>query len=268
MHMIASNFEQYIHDQVASRIGIHAAGQDRVAVDIPLSFPDGDQCRAYVSRSEDGRWRVSDGGATVMRAAYAADVDVLGKGYADRFKQIVQLYGLSEIQGELAASAENDLGDAVFSIAQAAIEIVHLASLPKERVQAPKSLFTATLSRIVTSAIHAAHGKATVEPNWHSESYDPEELYPVDYRIVPAKRALLPLFVFGANSRTACMHATMACLFHKHHKNKFRGIAVYKAAAELPQAEVQRLNMEVDQVFTSTDDKDVIRNYLIAAIEK
>lgn len=266
--MIAPQFEQYIHEQVANRIGIHPAGDDRFAVDIPLSFPDGDQCRTFVSRSDDGRWRVSDGGATVMRASYAADVDVLGKGHAERFHQIVKLYGLSETNGELAASVETDLGDAVFSMAQAAIEIVHLSSLPKEKSPPTHSKFSATLGSIVKAAIRASNSKARVEEQWHAQSYDTDILYPVSYRIDPEKRTSLPLFVFGANSPITCIHSTMSCLFHKLHKSKFRGVAIYKSANDLPNAEVQRLDMEVEVAFPSIDDKNAIKAYLAKAVQE
>ena len=117
-----------IHEKIVSKIEVNEDGVNCFKVDIPLSFGDGDQCRFYISKTTDG-WLVSDGGSTIMRASFAGDVDVLDEAHIDRFKQIITLYGISESNGELTATApvgNFDLGDVVFGFAQAAIEIVEL----------------------------------------------------------------------------------------------------------------------------------------------
>lgn len=134
--MIAMNAAQHLRDAIAEQIGIREAGEGVFVVDVPWSYPDGDQCRVFVSKSKDGQWNVTDGGSSVMRASYADDVDVMDRGYVERFKQIVTLNGLAEDEGELMASAVTDIGRAVFAVAQASVDVVHLSRLPQERARA------------------------------------------------------------------------------------------------------------------------------------
>lgn len=261
--MIAPKLVDFIHEQVSCRIGVKAIGE-QIAVDIPLAFPDGDQCRVFVSRDGEGKWVATDGGSTIMRAAYAGSVNVLGDGYSDRFRQLLDLYGLSEEQGLLKASSESEIGDAVFTIAQACMDVVNLANTPKEKKTPRKQAkFERTLHRIVSDAAKAGN----VQAAWHDEKHDPDGLYPVTYRIDPTSESRKPLLIFGANSKRNCMHSTMASLFLKPWRSGWNTIAVYKAETEIPKSEIQRLNEQVDRVFTLLGDGGEIENYIAEIVQ-
>lgn len=255
--MIApGDLESRIHDLVAARIGVHGMGDGTFAVDLPLMFPDGDECRIYVSPKPNDRWDVSDGGASVMRASYALSVDVTSEGYADRLSMLAAMHGLTVDHGEVLRRDTDDLADAVFSMAQASIDVVQLAKTPKARPVEKTVDFRATLARIVTRAVGA---RSTPTAGWFNEQIDPKKRYPVTYRIETLSK---PLFVFGANSKTTCMHATMSCLFHKMNKYDFTSIAVYESEEAIAKAESERLDELVDRHFRSTDEREEIDAFI------
>lgn len=255
--MIASNSTQKIRDAIAERIGVREAEQGVYIVDIPWSYPDGDQCRVFLSKSNNGNWNATDGGTSVMRAAEAANVDVMGRGYIDRFRQILELYRLTDDEGELLANDQTDLTDAVFSVAQASIDVVHLSRMPKEKEHSQESTFDKRLGRLIESVVSANN----LQKNWTDEKNDSDGFYPVSYRIDPSHGS--PIFVLGVESVGECVHATMSCLFHKSIKTKFRGAAVFADQARLRgKREVARLQKQVDVSFSSLAKSDEIKQFL------
>jgi hypothetical protein len=256
--MIALSDIERLRDQVGRKIDVRAINDHEFAIDVPLAFPDGDQCRVYVSKLPDAKWSVSDGGSAVMRASYASSVDVMGKGHADRFRQIVRFYGLTEAEGELRSVVVGDIGDAVFTIAQASLDIVHLARLPKEKKPRKKAAYRKALDRIITSTIPTG---AYVH-RWHDAATDPDGLYPVAYRIdKPAKR---PIFVFRADTTFQCMSSTMACLFYKQ-SSEFLSVAIFAEEERVSANEAIKLEREVDETFPSIKEEAKIKDFLAAA---
>lgn len=259
--MIAPNFVEFIREQVAGRIGVKAIG-DRIAVDIPLAFPDGDECRVFVSRSDDGKWIATDGGSTIMRASYSGAVNVLGRGYAARFRQLLNLYGLSEDKGLLKTSDEREIGDAVFTIAQACMDVVHLANTPKEKKPRVESNFEKKLSRIVADAAKAGR----IHRYWHDAEHDPNARYPVTYRVDSNGPSQKSLLIFGANSKLNCMHSTMASLFLNPWRKDCNSVAVYNSKSDTFKAEAQRLNEQMDKVFPSIEDDTTLKDYIAESV--
>jgi hypothetical protein len=258
--MIAPNVEQQIRELVAAQIGVSATDDGSYAVDVPLVFPDGDQCRVYVSPLSGARWSVRDGGSSVMRASYAENVDVLAAGHGERFHKLLAFRRLTEEDGEIVCTNVENLGEAVFAMAQASIDVVQLAKTPKAKIPEKAANFRAALSRVVTRAV----GSRGVAPDWYNESIDPKRRYPVTLRIeAPSK----PLFVFGADSRTTCMHATMSCLFHKMNQYSFTAIAVYESEAAIAKSESERLDALVDRHFRSLEDGDAISEFIDGAMK-
>lgn len=253
--MIASSYEQQIRQAIADQLGIHRKDDSRFAVDLPLAFPDGDCCRVFVSRNEDGSWRVGDAGSSVMRASYEESVDVLSKGYRPRFQQIVTLHGLEESRGEIVRASTHELGASVFAIAQAALEIVNLAATPAEKKKKKPSEFRAKLSRIVLDSV----GDLAKE-DWHDPEQDPEGLYPVTFRIDASPTAI---HIYGASGASSCVHSVMSGLFYKDFAG-IRSVAVYANADAIPKRETVRLDKLVDKRFASLDDPAAIKQYLRA----
>lgn len=255
--MIAPTIIDEIRRHVCNSIGVNEVEQGLIAVDIPITFPDGDQCRVYVSQDETGAWSVTDAGDAVMRASYQGSVDVLGKGYVERFRQITDLYGISEDMGELSIVSDGDIGQAVFSVAQATIDIISLARTRKDKPENVKSDFEKKLHDVVFESVP----NARITQNWNDDEHDPDKLYPVTYRIENKTVSEKPLFVFGANTKSQCMHATMSCLFHKT-KVGFRSIAIYGKMDRVGKSEFARLNREVEKHFPSIKDSAEMKDYI------
>lgn len=258
--MIALEPTQQLRDAIAEHIGVNETEPGVYVVDVPWSFPDGDQCRVFVSKSQNGKWNVTDGGSSIMRASYANEVDVLEKGYIERFRQIVSLYGLREDEGELLVDESQDVGGAVFTVAQASIDVVHLSRLPKDRSHSPKSRFIEKLSSLIESTVSAEHLKR----DWTDTVNDKKQLYPVTYRIDPSRGD--PIFLWAVRSPNSCRRAIMSCLFHKLHTGEFLATAVYAKESALPTQDVARLNQQVERSFPSLRDADAIQKYLALKI--
>ncbi len=258
--MIAIEPAQKVRDAIAENIGVKEVGEGVYIVDVPWSFPDGDQCRVFVSKSDDGNWTVTDGGSSVMRASYAGEVDVLGRGYVERFRQIAMVYGLREDEGELLAEKCPNIGDAVFAVSQASIDVVHLARLPKERSPQQKSRFAEKLSNLIGSHVSADH----FQHNWTDDAHDADHFYPVTYRIEPSRGK--EVLLWGVRTSMSCNRALASCLFHKLHRS-FRGTAIYANKSDLPQTDVERLDQQVERSFSSLRDAASLGDYLSAQID-
>lgn len=241
--MIAMDPTSELRAAIAEQIGVNVVDKDVFTVDVPWSFPDGDRCRVMVSKRGDGLWSVSDGGASIIRASYTDDTNLLDRGYVDRFRNMIQLYGLSEVDGELVAHDSEDVGEAVFLVSQASIDAVQLSRLPREKVKPKKSHFQEKLGKLIRSAVPSD----MVESDWTDETEDEDRLYPVSYRV--NRTALPPLFVLGVESNSECVHATMSCLFHKRFRRDFRSAAIISPRANFRRRERARLEHEVTATF-------------------
>lgn len=258
--MIAPNIAHRIHESVAAQIRVRDAGTGLFAVDVPLAFPDGDQCEVLVSENDDGTWCVRDAGATVMRASYAADVDVLSAGYKDRFHKIAEFYRLKEHDGEMIREGADDVGDAVFAIAQASLDVVNLARTRSEKSPPKKSKFMEELTTIVVRATGAR-----AVPDWCNTDIDPSRLWRVAFWL---ERRTRPLYVFPANTKGACMHSTMTCLYHRQHSGTFDAVAINDPEASIPPSELMRLEEVVKRPLFSIDEPEALESFLTEAAKE
>lgn len=254
--MIAPNTIEQIRKAVCESVSIQEVAQETFSVDLPLELPDSDPCRIYVGKTGEG-WRVFDDGNSVQRASYEAEVNVLGTGYIDRFRQITEFFSVEESMGELSIRSIDNLGEAVFRMTQVAIEIVNLARSPKDRESSQRrNAFAEKLSSVITRAIP----ESNYIRNWTNPETDVDKLYPVDYRIENTKS--FPVCIFGAATARQCMHSTMSYLFHKSSNSKFHSIAILGNPDRLPRGEKQRLVNAVEITFDITTQTDEIISHI------
>lgn len=109
-----------IHAMIAKSIGVHrpSAAGGAYCVDIPLYCPDGDAVRLYVLQDDSGQWVVTDS-MPIDRDYGDNRIDDISR-FVDG---VIELYGIEIIDGHLTKTTDGPLGDAVFLVAQASIQI-------------------------------------------------------------------------------------------------------------------------------------------------
>lgn len=171
--MIAQDIPAMIRERVCAEIQVKDTG-NRLAIALPLTFGDGDTCRLYVTPEADGTYTVTDGGL-VLATAFSEGVDLLSEGYSERIANLMELHGASERARELRTTVRvSDLGDAIFSMTQACLEIAKLSEVPPEL--APKRrAFAQRFNRVVERTVPSA------VKGWRDETRDPKKIYLIDY---------------------------------------------------------------------------------------
>lgn len=199
--MIAQELSSIIQSQICDEIRVSPKG-NRVSVSMPLTFGDGDSCSLFVSQDEDGSLTITDDGL-VVAVASGQGIDLLSSGYATRFNQLAAFFGASAIKSELQIkSSRSDVGDAIFSLAQACLELSKLGELTPETKKRGKS-FNAAVSRLIEEAL----GDNRFDKNWHHPQLDPKSIYQVDYRCEVEQTNWL---IYGIGSDSKCWKASSA----------------------------------------------------------
>jgi hypothetical protein len=190
--MTASELSKLIREQMCSEIRVKALAGGNLAVATPLTFGDGDSCRLFVRPEPDGKLTITDGGH-VLALAGMEGVDLLSEGHVDRFRRLAAFYGAEENGGELRITADvAGMGDALFSLTQACLELARLVEFPPES-SPKKKAFT----KRFTKSVEASVPKNRLTKNWFDGTSDPKGIYKADYRVDGGR---VPWFVMGAGS--------------------------------------------------------------------
>lgn len=234
------------------RVVEDAAGE-KFSVYTPFMFDDGDHCSLRVE-SYEGRLRISDGGDTVFRSAYDG-ADITGKGYDDRFHNLLDFYSVNYNEGVLFTDADsvNGLGDKVFEVLQTIFEVMSLAKLPKKK---PKSAdnFDEAFNDKLTSVI----SDSELRSDWSDPDLDPHRLYRADYSVVAGS---LNWLLFGVPTAYRSLHAALTSQHYKHHSDNFRSLAVL-GTKRIPASHLGPLSDVSDHVLSLEDDKKKIEDIL------
>lgn len=244
-----------IRQQVASDIRLSASTDTRIRIGTPFLYDDGDSCGFFLERNESEGWAVTDFGDVLMRAGYA-DVDLLSEGYKTRLGRTMEFFGITESDGSMILPVVDDrFGDAIFTFAQASLEMVRLAHLPKERKLKEQSKFKRRFTELITKTVPSNN----LEHNWHDPSSDPEGLYPVDFRIHSDDQ---DWYVFGIGTQNKCLHATISCQRYKILSRPFSGLAIYRDKGRLPENATKPLDAVVEEKFSSIAESDQIEGFI------
>lgn len=247
------NIIDSIRSQVAADIRLSPTA-DRLRIGTPLTFDDGDACSFFLIQQGE-QLVLSDLGDIFTRADYQ-ETDLRASGHRARFDRLLDFYGMREDSGQLVmAVAPDKMGGAIFSFAQASLELVRLARTPADRKKRAERKFRAKVGKLVRSLIPANK----LDENWYDREEDPNKYYPVDYRI---HGTTADWWVFGVGTSTKCLKATVTCQHYRLLKRKFRGVAIYKNEDELPKSATAPLDEIVERKFTRFGDDGAIAAFL------
>lgn len=123
--------------QLCRSVTVTRRPSGHVMLDTPFCYPDGDRYPIYVTETQTGGFRLSDGGHTLMHFSYEHDIDKLLKG-ARRvlMDQAITQEGANydESSGTFYVETSPDhLADGVFRLGQALTRVFSLSSLIQRR---------------------------------------------------------------------------------------------------------------------------------------
>jgi len=256
---VSNDIINSIREQVASDIRLVSDGT-RIKIGTPLLYDDGDACGFFLDRNSAGDWFLTDLGDVLFRAGYA-DVDLRSAGHRNRFENTLKFFGVIAADGNMVMPVDSThkLGDSIFTFAQASLELVKLANLPSEKKRRERTVFRATLSRLITGIVP----QERLEHRWHDPQLDPEGYYPVDFRI---RSPEMDWYVFGVGSENKCLRATISCQAYKLHQKRFSSLAIYRDKATLPDRETKPLDEVVSKEFDSIAESDRIATFIQTSI--
>lgn len=231
---------------LCQEVRLYPRMDNRIVVDTPFRFPDGDSLLILAEPVSTGGLRLTDCGHTLMHLSYSMDVDDIAKpgNRNELFQRIIEDHGLSFVDGQIYVDvATDDIGRAVFRLSQALSQIFDINFLSRNRVS---STFYEDLDR----AVHKVAPEAQIQKNYVVKDKENAEDYPIDYRLdFPGGN--LPLFLFGIPSNEKAKLATLVIQHWRTQGLKFTSFIVFQDQLRIGRADVARLTNVGDESISS-----------------
>ena len=122
MNLDVARIEETLCRSMCAEVHLHARpGEERVMVETPFTFDDGDAYSLFLEPLPSGGVRITDCGHTLMHLSYSLDVDKIRAGTRERlFQKVLDDAGVLDQGGELVLeSALDQVGSNVFRFGQA-----------------------------------------------------------------------------------------------------------------------------------------------------
>jgi len=259
--MIEHLNEQKLCEQFCTTVKLHRRDNGLVMLETPFTYPDGDQYPLYISDTNTGGLRVSDGGHTLMHLSYENDIDKFFEGSRMQlWNQVTAEQGVSydESSGQFwLECAPAELATSSFRLGQAITRIYDLTFLNRSRVA---STFYEDLQEQILSLVSAEK----VHKDFSVPGIPGAENYPVDFCL--NGRNNLPVFVFGIPNRDKARLATIFLqYFHQHHI-EFDSLLIFADQQEIPRADLARLSNVGGEMIASLNAEDDFRRKLLRKV--
>lgn len=223
-----------------------------LALDTPLTFPDGDGLPIFIRTIPSGGIEFTDMGNSLMRLSYVTDPAALREGQRGRvLSQVISDYGLEDREGELVLkTAGNEIGTAAFRFSQALTRVHDISYLNRVNVE---TTFYEDLERNLAAIVGLDH----VHKNYIVPSLAKAKDYPVDYFIEGGKS---PLYVFGVPSGDKAKLATIVLQHFLSSGLKFDSAIVFRNSEEIARADLSRLANVANDFVMSVDAFEVLES--------
>lgn len=239
---------------LCAEIRLHPQG-DRVRVETPFEFPDGDRYVLFVEDRPGGRLRITDAGHTLMQLSYENDVDKFREGTRGRlFDQVLAQAEAGEADGELYAEATpEDLSAAILRLSQAVTRISDLTFLNRARTE---STFYDDLAEELAQIVDAERiTRDYVYPGMENAGD-----YPVDYRI---EGRADPLFLFGIPGRDKARLATIVLERLLRAGARFDSLLIFADQSLIPRADLARLSNAGGEMVATLDAREDLQRKIL-----
>jgi hypothetical protein len=256
--MTVETIEREFQRKVCEKVRLAGEGLERFRVFTPFQFEDGDHL-AIVLRREAGRWVLSDEGHTYMHLTYDLDERDLLKGTrAKIITNALSAFFIEDADGELKLPVPDErFGDALYSFVQAILRISDVTFLSRERI---RSTFVEDFRAFVTEKVPA--DRLTMD--WHDPVHDPENKYPVDFKINGTPK---PLLVYALPSDDRVRDATISLLQFERWGLSFRSLGVFEDQEQVNRKVVARSSDVFEKQFSSlAANRDRIERYFAESL--
>lgn len=202
-----------------------------IQVALPFVGRDGDSYNIFIKKQDDGSFKVSDKGSTIMRLSYENDLKFLKGARTEVLNQILRENGVNFDNGEIfISSLEKNLTDTVFQLGQTLTRISDLGLWNKSRI---KSTFYEDLDFNIRRIISHEQFKKDA----HLE-LDTEKIFPVDYLIQGDTK---PLALFGVPDSSKARLATIIMLKMTEWQFYCDKLVVLNGLENISNADLERL---------------------------
>ena len=252
--------------KVCADIRIIEEGVNRYRVFTPFTFDDGDHLAITLSQDENGIWRITDEGHTIMRLTYLIDERDLRKGNRQKIIEAsLMRHGILEEDGELYISLKDVTpGDALFSLIQGIIQISDVSYLTREIV---KSTFYEDFRTTITDIANTILPKKqdlTFDFDWSHPQQDPDGRYSVDCIIRDSGR---PVFLFALNNDDKVRDVTINILHFEKLGMDFQSVGIFENQENISRSVLARFSDVCDKQFSQlSGNEERMSSYLNRAI--
>jgi hypothetical protein len=246
MELDISKLKETLCTSLCKEVGLYPRQDNRIIVDTPFRFPDGDSLLILAEPISTGGLRLTDCGHTLMHLSYSMDVDDIAKpgNRNELFRRIIEEHGLSFESGQIFVDVtSDDIGRAVFRLGQALSQIFDISFLSRNRI-------SSTFYEDLDQAIRKIAPEARIQKNYIVEHRDNAEDYPIDYRL-DFPNGEHPLFLFGVPSNEKAKLATLVIQHWRTEGLQFISFIVFQDLLRIGRADVARLNNVGDESISS-----------------
>jgi hypothetical protein len=244
--------------QFCADVKLHRRTDDKVMLETPFSFPDGDQYALYLEETRTGGIRLSDGGSTLIQLSYENDTDKLFEGARSTlFEQIIGEQGVQfdNDSGQFFLETNiQDLSRAAFQLGQAMTRVHDLSFLNRSRVA---STFYDDLKEHLCDLLP----RENVKQNYIVSGLPNSDHYPVDFCF--EGKAGAPVFLFGIPNRDKARLATICLQYFLQNKVDFESVLVFQNQEEIPRGDLSRLSNVGGEQISSLNAEDDFRRKIL-----
>ncbi len=249
MNLDVARIEETLCKSMCADVRLHPRpGEERIMVETPFTFDDGDAYSLFLEPLPSGGVRITDCGHTLMHLSYSLDVDKLRSGTRERlFGKILDDGGVQDQAGELMLDSPLDqLGPNVFRFGQALTRIHDLNFLNRVRVE---STFYDDLREAVLGIVPGDK----VRQDYVLPNQPGAEDYVIDFHIQGPKE---PIFLFGIPNKDKVMLTTIIIEHWLREKVPFDSLLVFEDQQKMPRKDLARLSNVGGEMVSSLDARD------------
>lgn len=221
-------------------------GSERILIETPFTFDDGDVYSLYAEPLPGGGVRLTDCGHTLMQLSYSLDVDNLrGDGNRARlFQRLLAEGGVTDHEGQLVMdSALDDLGTSLFRFGQTVTRIHDITFLSRVRAES-------TFYDLLKDALVRLVPGDKIEQDYMVPGFPEAPQYPIDYRLDGKTEQV---FVFGIPNKDKAQLATIILQHWTQAQIKFGSLLVFAKQEDIPRPVLARLSNVGGEMVSSLD---------------
>lgn len=259
--MLETLNEKQLCEQFCAQVKLHSRDNGKVMLETPFSYPDGDQYPLYLSETNTGGLRMSDGGHTIMHLSYENDVDKFFVGSRGiLFGQIVAEQGIiyeEKTAQFIVECTKENLYESAFRLGQAITRIYDLTFLNRSKVS--PTFYEDLQEQIITFV-----PDDKIQKDYILNGIENADNYPIDFCIKCANNQ--QLFLFGISSRDKARLTTIFLQYYIQHNITFDSFLVFANQEDIPRPDLARLSNAGGDMISSLNAKDDLGRKLLKKI--